>query len=113
MIAPLDEGHEIPDESCFYAVRCLDVSTGGFAFVWPEQPDLKRVIIRLGTAPDFRYMTAEVANVTDMGSETTMRYRVGCKFTGRFVAAENGQLSHQVLEESPESTSRLTTAAAS
>jgi diguanylate cyclase (GGDEF)-like protein len=114
MIAPL-EGHEVPDESCFYAARCLDVSTGGFAFVWPERPAMKRLVIRLGTAQDFRYMAAEVANISDLGSEATMRYRVGCKFTGRFLAAANGQLSHHGLEESPESTStsRLSTAAAS
>jgi diguanylate cyclase len=117
MIAPLD-GNEVPDEACFYAARCLDVSTGGFAFVWPERPAMKRLVIRLGTAQDFRYMAAEVANISDLGSEATMRYRVGCKFTGRFLAAADGQLSHHGLEsssseDSPESTSRLTTAAAS
>ena len=74
---------------------------------------MKRLVIRLGTSQDFRYMAAEVANISDQGSEATMRYRVGCKFTGRFLAAANGQLSHHGLEETPESTSRLSTAAAS
>jgi diguanylate cyclase len=112
MIAPLT-GHDIPDESSFYAARCLDVSTGGFAFVWPERPTMKRLVIRLGTAQAFRYMAAEVANIADLGSEVAMRYRVGCRFTGRFLAAANGELSHYDLEESHESSGVLTAAAAS
>lgn len=114
MIAPLEgAGEKVPDESSFYAVRCLDVSAGGFSFVWPERPELQKLVIRLGTAEAYRYMTAEVANISDLGNGSTMRFRVGCKFTGRFVAAADGQLSHHGLEDSPESTSRLTTSAAS
>ncbi len=112
MIAPL-RNNDLPDESAFYAARCLDVSTGGFAFVWPERPTMKRVVIRLGTAQDFRYMAAEVANISDLGSDAAMRFRVGCRFTGRFLAAANGLLSHHDLEDVSESTSRLTAAAAS
>ena len=80
-----------------------DAAVVGMSCMRPSAP---AGLTAFGLKPDSCFATAA-------RSDASMRYRVGCKFTGRFLPAANGKLSHYGPEESPESTSRLSTVAAS
>lgn len=77
-------GGELPDRENFSMVDCLDISMSGIAFTATERPNCSAVVVALGAAPRFTYMTAEVVYSTATpGVNGGNIYRVGCRFTGR------------------------------
>lgn len=77
-------GGELPERENFGMVDCLDISMSGIAFTATERPNCSAVVVALGAAPRFTYMTAEVVYSTATpGVNGGNIYRVGCRFTGR------------------------------
>lgn len=98
LIAYLNDD-ELPGDDAFHAVKCHDISTGGFSYLAAQPPAIQRLVIRLGTQQARKDMTAVVANVNDLGKDAPLRYRIGCRFVGRFAAGSDGKVKHHELEE--------------
>jgi hypothetical protein len=83
LIAPLRDG-ELPDQSMFQPMQCVDLSAGGLAYLTPELPDSQQLIVALGTVP-FLFLTAQIVRHERVVREGQATYRVACRFTGRIV----------------------------
>jgi diguanylate cyclase (GGDEF)-like protein len=94
-IAPYLNETWSPNES-FQEVLCRDLSTGGFAYLVPERPDYKRLVVELGAGKDRKYVVAVVKNCVRVGSGADGPFRVGCMFAGRLERnPEDGTWSYQ------------------
>lgn len=60
-IAPWD-GAGFPQDSEFFAVRCRDLTRGGFSFLTPGEPPFAMLVAAFGRPPDETYLAAEVAH---------------------------------------------------
>ncbi|MDZ4821778.1 MAG: PilZ domain-containing protein [Planctomycetota bacterium] len=85
-IAPCIDGR-LPDQSMFYQVRCLDISTGGLAFLSTrEMRDGEELIVALGTTDDAVYMRSRVIQCQPFEDSVANLYRIGCEFVERYQA---------------------------
>jgi hypothetical protein len=74
-VVPYEDGPVPPLES-FEPVRCMDLSRSGIAFLLPEAPTTRQLLVALGNPPAVRYLTAEVVHQRPM-------VLVGCRFGRR------------------------------
>ena len=81
-IAPM-VGGSLPESEQFFAVRCVEISAGGIAFILDESPDFRYVVVSLDTGVSRGHFTALVVRTTPFEEGGVTRYRVGCKFIGR------------------------------
>jgi hypothetical protein len=58
-IAPWD-GEGFPEDSAFFAVRCRDLTCGGFSFFLPAEPTFERLVAAFGSSPAVIHVGAEV-----------------------------------------------------
>ena len=72
----------MPPEEDFYVVLCYDLSKQGVSFFWPVKPTFNYVVMGLGNAPDWIYLTAAVCRSVQAPFSSS-HYLVGCRFTGR------------------------------
>lgn len=77
-VAPL--GRKMPRSDEFVAVRCRDLSTGGFSYYATHPPEHGKVICAFGTAPDFLYLTAQVLYSKPVTIDGRAAYLIGCRF---------------------------------
>ena len=76
---PLTDSDKIPELAMFRTVRCADLSEGGFAFLWPREPEFEFGVVALGVPPNVIKMKVKV--VATMEKEDA--FLVGCKFVSR------------------------------
>lgn len=69
----------MPTPQSVQPVLCVDLSTAGIAFMWPDEPKFEWGMIRLGKPPTFTILKVCVRHVQQVGDE----YRVGCQFVDR------------------------------
>ena len=81
LIAPYD-GVNLPSQIDFCKVQCEDISSNGFAFYSPKIPEMKYVIIALGSLP-FHFYEAEVLHNRPMQRDGEIEYLVGCRLLKR------------------------------
>ena len=60
-IAPCING-QLPDQTMFYPVKCIDISRTGIAFFTEEALTTDQVIVALGTTEEAFYVRSRVAN---------------------------------------------------
>ena len=82
-IAPCING-QLPDQTMFYPVKCIDISRTGIAFFTEEALTTEQVIIALGTTEEAFYVRSRVANCSPVQNEEGWRFRVGCEFVERY-----------------------------
>jgi PilZ domain len=82
-IAPCIDG-QLPDQTMFYPVKCIDISRTGIAFFTEEALTTEQVIIALGTTEEAFYVRSRVANCAPVQNEDGWRFRVGCEFVERY-----------------------------
>ncbi len=82
-IAPCIDG-QLPDQTMFYPVKCIDISRTGIAFFTEEALTTDQVIIALGTTEEAFYVRSRVANCAPVQDEDGWRFRVGCEFVERY-----------------------------
>jgi len=58
-IAPWDGG-PLPEDDAFLAVRCYDLTQGGFSFFLPTRPKFPFLVAAFGQPPELIYVGAEV-----------------------------------------------------
>ena len=81
-IAPCIDG-QLPDQSMFYQVQCIDISRTGISFYTYEPLPSDDVIIAIGTTADAVYVRSRVANSVRLEDSDGVRYRVGCELLER------------------------------
>lgn len=81
-IALVDRG-ATPLESDFESVECVDISTGGFSFLYPRVPAREHLSVRLGLPGEWLYVSAQVAHCATVEAEEGEAVMVGCKFLAR------------------------------
>lgn len=81
-VAPV-RGKELPTRKDFFEVECHDISAGGISFFLSEQPDFSNLIVALGVPPFESFFAARVVRVVVSDRDGSIRYLVGCRFTGR------------------------------
>ena len=81
-IAPL-VGEQVPPLSEFQAVKCQDLSPGGFSFVCDAPPEFETYAVELGKSPVLIYVTARVVHVSELRHGSRVQFLAGCRFTGR------------------------------
>ena len=69
-------GNHMPDEAAYRQVRCFDLSATGFSFLSTTPLESGKLVIALGSPPDFKRLKAEVVH-------DTMYRLIGCRFIGR------------------------------
>jgi hypothetical protein len=82
-VAPCING-QLPDQTMFYPVKCIDISRTGIAFFTEEALTTDQVIIALGTTEEAFYVRSRVANCSPVQNEDGWRFRVGCEFVERY-----------------------------
>ncbi len=86
-IAPCING-QLPDQTMFYPVKCIDISRTGIAFFTEEALTTDQVIVALGTTEEAFYVRSRVANCAPVQDEGGWRFRVGCEFVERYGSKE-------------------------
>jgi PAS domain S-box-containing protein len=81
-IAPM-RGTAMPDETQFNEWLCHDISSRGFSFISPNQPDYHKIVVAFGTPPSLVYLTADVRHATRCEENGRTQFVVGCRYTGR------------------------------
>ena len=76
-------GAAMPDDTQFNEWMCYDISSRGFSFLAPNQPDYHKIVVAFGTPPSLVYLTAEVRHATRREENGRTQYIVGCRYTGR------------------------------
>ena len=89
-IARLTRG-TLPTPDAFQSVRCVDISPDGFAFYQATRPDFDELVVALGLAPDWAYLTARVVHTELIELCGHLAFRVGCRFTGHLRLCEQTQ----------------------
>lgn len=64
-IAPF-RGGEMPGRDQFFTVRCRDLNEGGFAFLLPQRPDFRELVVAFGSGADQIQMLAAVAHCREV-----------------------------------------------
>lgn len=82
MVAPVLNG-VMPATDMFKAMRCKDISAGGFSFLSPVEPDYEQCVAAFGVAPTLTYLMARVVHAKPINVEGDSLYVVGCQYTGR------------------------------
>ncbi len=72
----------IPPLDAFEGVRCVDVSSQGFAFYRRTLPESSELIVAVGEGPDVTYLTAHVVHSSMLERWGHTFFRIGCQFTG-------------------------------
>lgn len=80
-------GDELPADTEFRQVKCLDLSSSGLSFLVPEPLEDQSLVIRFGADPNFMYVVGKVMNQAQVPSGAKPMYRIGCQFTNRAVKA--------------------------
>lgn len=80
-IAPYVDGN-LPKQSEFRLVRCLDLSPTGFSFLTPRVPTSEYLVVALGSAP-YIFVSACVAHCTSQQVDNRRMFLVGCRFVAR------------------------------
>lgn len=88
-IAPL-RGSAMPDVSQFNEWLCDDISSRGFSFISPTQPDYQQIVVAFGTPPALVYLTADVRHATRCEKQGRTQFVVGCRYTGRISKIDRG-----------------------
>ena len=78
LVAPYTGG-AYPEQADFLHVECRDLSTSGFSFVTPQEPETERLVVALGRVP-FQFFIAEIVKCNPIMVEEERLYRVGCHF---------------------------------
>lgn len=81
-VAPYS-GDGPPETPEFQKVRCRDLSTSGLSFFWPELPEFRRVVVKLGDGVTAIHVTARIVRAEPVDDTSRPAYLVGCQFTGR------------------------------
>lgn len=81
-VAPFKDGVK-PTKAMFVADQCYDLSSSGISYMSPRPVECEKLIFALGTGLDFIYVVAEVVHCVPVGSGTSLKYRVGCRFLDR------------------------------
>jgi PAS domain S-box-containing protein len=89
-IAPM-RGSTMPDDSQFNEWMCYDISSRGFSFLAPNQPDYHKIVVAFGAPPSLVYLTAEVRHATRYEQNGRTQYIVGCRYTGRVTKKERAK----------------------
>jgi PAS domain S-box-containing protein len=89
-IAPM-RGTAMPDETQFSEWMCHDISSRGFSFLAPSQPDYHKIVVAFGSPPALVYLTAEVRHATRREQNGRTQYIVGCRYTGRVSKKERAK----------------------
>jgi len=76
------DGKTLPTRDMFEEVTCYNLSAGGVAFFWAEEPPTRQIVIGLGTPGKLTFLTARVAHVTPQHGEDK-GFLIGCALTGR------------------------------
>lgn len=87
-IAPYINGN-LPKQSEFRLVRCLDLSPSGFSFLTPHVPTSEYLVVALGSAP-YIFVSACVVHCTSQQYENRRMFLVGCRFVARIKGAVYG-----------------------
>ncbi len=87
-IAEIVDG-EMPSPEAFESVRCVDISRGGFAFYRKALPNSSELVVALGEAPNFVYLSAIIVESAHEDRFGHTFFRCGCKFTGRVELKEH------------------------
>lgn len=78
-IAPVQAGQS-PAAADFRQVRCSDVSSSGFSFIVPEEPQYDELVAEFAMSSKTTYLRARVRNRTPIGPEPESGFRIGCEF---------------------------------
>ncbi|MCA9267708.1 MAG: PAS domain S-box protein [Planctomycetales bacterium] len=81
-IAP-QYGKALPPQSAFCERQCNDISSQGFSFVAPTEPDHQKVVVAFGVAPAVVYLLAEIRHSTPKTTDGRTQHIVGCRYLGR------------------------------
>ena len=68
----------LPNPEDLRQVDCKNVSRQGIAFLWPEKPPGRFMLIRLGRPAEAMYLTARVAGTSKIPGQSTLIVR--CQF---------------------------------
>lgn len=93
-IAPM-RGTSMPDETQFSEWMCHDISSRGFSFLAPNQPDYHKIVVAFGSPPALVYLTAEVRHATRREQNGRTQFIVGCRYTGRVSKKERAKADRE------------------
>ncbi len=81
-VAEVTEGR-MPGLGDFRRVPCEDVSGSGVAFYLEQEPAVENYVVALGRTQNLIYLCARVMHTRRVARSGQLRYRVGCRLTGR------------------------------
>lgn len=82
-VAPLLPSGQ-PDLAASRNVTCHDLSNSGISFVDTQQPTGGQFVVGLGREGELIMMIAEVMRSTLLDEGPPSRFRIGCRFVGRY-----------------------------
>jgi hypothetical protein len=85
-VAPYRNGR-LPEASEFTRVQCIDLSSGGFAFLAEEGGDYEFLVVALGNPPSL-FLSAESVRRCVVPFEGKNRVQLGCRFVAKLDVPE-------------------------